>query len=1027
MTAENLSQRVIELSQLLEELHAMCMSNSANAPEILSKALESLQASLGELSVTKDELCQQNDALRQNEEKYRTIVETANEGIIMVDTESRITYVNNRFAEMLGYTPEELIGRNSVDFYDKEYIALALSKREQRRQSGAKDSFEFKLIRKDGSTLWVMVNTSSLLDKEGKFAGSLGMLTDITERKLAEEALRESKEKYRAIIETANDGITIIQNGIVKYANPYLVKLWGGTFEEIIDTSFLNYIHSDERSKVMDQYTRRMRGESVASVYETTLMRKDGSKVYVEVRGDVITFCGMTADLVIVRDTTERKRLGEELKKSEEKSRLLIKYAPSMIYEVDFRGPKFVSVNDVMCSVLGYTQEELLAMSPLDLLEGESKKIFQDRIEKHLAGDRPSDSIEYTGKAKDGRIVYGLLNISFTYEDGKPVGAVVVAHDITERKRMEEELLRSKDELERRVQERTAELVWMNQELESNIEELKKAEGLLKLQYDLAVALSSARDLNEALNLIMDTALKVESIDGGAIYSVNDDESVDLMLRKGLSDEFIQGCSHYDAGSIRALIVAFGEEIYKDFNTICKQPFKDIPKEGLRSTAILPVKYKGRVIADLNLASRTYDEIPFEARTTLGAIAASIGRVIARLKAEDELRKAKEAAEAALRAKSEFLAVMSHELRTPLNGILGMAGLLAMENLSYEQRESVDIIRSSSESLLVVINDILNFTKIESGKVVLEKKTFNLRGCVNDAVNLLSSKAKAKGLDIACSIDKNILETIISDQLRLRQVLLNLLDNAIKFTDKGRIDVSVSDGNLENGRQEILFSIKDTGIGISENDISKLFQPFSQVDMSNTRKYGGTGLGLAISRQLVELMGGKIWVESEAGKGSTFHFTIIAEELDDNASDNSGQASQTNVLKKGPMGKCRVLLAEDNQMNRAVTLRMLKKLGYTADAVASGREAIESLHGQHYDLILMDVQMPDTDGLEAAKKIRKLWPDNGPRIIALTAHALEGDRERCIEAGMDDYIAKPVAIDELAELLSRYQPSKNSL
>jgi len=230
---------------------------------------------------------------------------------------------------------------------------------------------------------------------------------------------------------------------------------------------------------------------------------------------------------------------------------------------------------------------------------------------------------------------------------------------------------------------------------------------------------------------------------------------------------------------------------------------------------------------------------------------------------------------------------------------------------------------------------------------------------------------------------------------------------------------------LQNSEKKYRSIFESTQDAISKNDISKLFQPFSQVDMSTTRKYGGAGLGLAISSGLVELLGGKIWVESKLGKGSTFRFAIVIDELPDRFPEGSQSALNKNIPKEGPMKNCRVLLAEDNDMNRVVTLHMLKKLGYTADAAASGMDAIESLQRQHYDIVLMDVQMPDTDGLEATKQIRKLWHNNGPIIIALTAHALVGDRERCIEAGMDDYICKPVAIDELAEVLSKYRLSKS--
>ncbi len=586
-------------------------------------------------------------------------------------------------------------------------------------------------------------------------------------------------------------------------------------------------------------------------------------------------------------------------------------------------------------------------------------------------------------------------------------------------------------------------------ELQVHQIELKmQNEELRRLQAELAVSESKYRDLYEFAPIgyltldgsgkILEANLTSASLLGTErVYLVNN--RFQAYLDKNYTQEFNSFCSHVlESGEKQAAEFELNYTVRnRDAHhwvlieaqamqgNIC-QGFQmaviDITKRRLMEEELR----KARDVLELRVQERTAELS--DAKENLEVTNEDLQVEISEHeKIEKDLMVAKDIAEAALHAKSEFLAVMSHELRTPLNGVLGMASLLAIGGLSSEQLECVAVIQSSSESLLTVINDILNFTKMESEKVGLEKKPFNLRGSINDAVNLLSPKARAKGLDITYSIDGSAPKTIISDQKRLRQVLLNLLDNAIKFTDKGRIDVSVSGCSLENGREKILFSIKDTGIGIFENDISKLFKPFSQVDMSNTRKYGGTGLGLAISRGLVELMGGKIWVESEVGRSSTFHFTIVAEDLPDRLPDNSELAMQTNMPENVPVRSCRVMLAEDNQVNQAVTLRMLKKLGYTAEAVASGREAIESLERQHYDLILMDVQMPDTDGLEATKEIRKLWPNDGPRIIALTAHALEGDRERCIEAGMDDYIAKPVAIDGLAEVLSKYQPSKNRL
>ncbi len=374
------------------------------------------------------------------------------------------------------------------------------------------------------------------------------------------------------------------------------------------------------------------------------------------------------------------------------------------------------------------------------------------------------------------------------------------------------------------------------------------------------------------------------------------------------------------------------------------------------------------------------------------------------------LQAAKEEALAASRAKSEFLANMSHEIRTPMNGVIGTTTLLLETPLTAGQRDHVETIRASGGALLGLINDILDFSKMESGRVGIERAPFSLAAVIEESLEMVAPLAARQGLALRHEIAEGTPEALEGDLARTRQVLVNLLGNAVKFTPRGEVRVSLSAHPLSEGIWEAHFAVADTGVGISPEDLARLFVAFHQIDGSLARQHGGTGLGLAISKRLVELMGGRIWAESTAGLGSTFHFTITGEgapapprqpDLLGRAAGGASGGVDRGLAHRHPL---RILLAEDHLVNRQVMLYLLEHLGYRADLATNGLEVLEALARKPYDVILMDVQMPDMDGLEATRRIRGEIPeDRQPWIIALTAHAMSGDRERCLEAGMDDY------------------------
>jgi len=788
-------------------------------------------------------------ALHASSERYRLIVQTAAEGIWMTDAHDRTSFVNPTMARMLGYEPEEMLGRPMHEFLDDDSQTM-LRQQNSRRRPGMAEQGDARFYRKDHSSMWGLLSTTLINADNGVYAGTLAMVTDITDRRLAEVALRNSSQRMASVFNAVTNGLVVLNSeGVLLECNAAAARMLGSAAAS--GARLWPGVHEDGRRFADDEHPvqRALRsGQSVRDVV-MGVPAQDGTLGWLSVNAEPMRdeLGASTMAVASLTDITDRKRSEDAVREGEQRLQEIIKMMPIGLFLKGADG-RMIQMNPACEEQFGYALKDLHDGDYAHLHTPEEMAMFRRRDEETFAHGDLTDFEEtiYNPRLQQQRHLRTFKKP--VYDDaGKPSYLIGMSIDITASKHAEQALRELNEHLEERVARRTA-----------------------------------------------------------------------------------------------------------------------------------------------------------------------------------QLEEARHIAEEASLAKGQFLANMSHEIRTPMNGVIGMAYLALKTELDPRQRDYLEKIRFAGEHLLRIIDDILDISKIEAGKLEIEQVPFAMEHVIRTLTTVVTPKATGKELALEFDLDPALPPVLLGDPLRLGQVLINYTNNAIKFSERGSIKVSVRSLMADDTRCLVRFEVADEGIGLSEAEMGKLFQSFQQADASTTRAYGGTGLGLAICKQLAQLMGGEVGVTSQPGEGSTFWFTALLG-IGSAAGAAAQQDANAPVVPSASMAAlkdARILLVEDNTFNQQIASEILEEAGAAVCVANNGAEALELLRQTGFDCVLMDVQMPLMDGLEATRRIRADPRLAGLHVLAMTATATNEDRERCLAAGMDDFISKPIQPALMYQSVARWLPPR---